>query len=64
MKPFTIISFVLALSLSANAQAILKNTGEKDKQFAAQELDKKFPVYKKVAQSIWGFAELGSCKSY
>lgn len=58
MKPI-IALLLLALSLSANAQTALKNTGEKDKQFASQELDKKFPTYKKIAQSIWGYAELG-----
>jgi aminobenzoyl-glutamate utilization protein B len=58
MKPL-ITLFLLALSLSANAQTPLKNTGEKDKLFATQELDKKFPAYKKIAQAIWGYAELG-----
>jgi aminobenzoyl-glutamate utilization protein B len=43
----------------AKAQADLKIVGEKDKQFVVQELDKKFPAYKKIAQSIWGYAELG-----
>jgi aminobenzoyl-glutamate utilization protein B len=55
-------AFFLALvsfSLYANAQTPIKNLGEKDKQFVAQELDTKFPVYKKIAQAIWGYAELG-----
>ncbi len=43
----------------AKAQSDLKIVGEKDKQFVVQELDKKFPSYKKIAQSIWGYAELG-----
>jgi aminobenzoyl-glutamate utilization protein B len=51
--------FATILLLSAKAQTDIKITGEKDKQFVVQELDKKFPVYKKIAQTIWGYAELG-----
>ncbi|MFM9837784.1 MAG: amidohydrolase [Cyclobacteriaceae bacterium] len=51
--------FATILLLSAKAQTDIKITGEKDKQFVIQELDKKFPAYKKIAQNIWGYAELG-----
>lgn len=32
---------------------------DKDKAFVTAELDKKFPVYRKVAKDIWSYAELG-----
>jgi aminobenzoyl-glutamate utilization protein B len=57
----TLLIFVF--SLSTNAQTNLKVKGEKDKQFVTQELDKKFPAYKKIAQAIWGYAELGYLES-
>jgi aminobenzoyl-glutamate utilization protein B len=58
MKAVSFLALV-SFSLYANAQTPIKNLGEKDKQFVAQELDKKFSVYKKIAQNIWGYAELG-----
>ncbi|MBX2898007.1 MAG: amidohydrolase [Cyclobacteriaceae bacterium] len=32
---------------------------DRDKEFVITELNKKFPIYKRVARDIWGYAELG-----
>jgi aminobenzoyl-glutamate utilization protein B len=32
---------------------------DKDKEFVVTELNKKFPIYQKVAKDIWSYAELG-----
>src|SRR6186713_74451 len=32
---------------------------DRDKEFVTAELNKKFPVYQKVARDIWSYAELG-----
>ncbi len=45
--------------LSGRAQTTLKVSGEKDKQFALQELSKRYPSYAQIAKQIWGYAELG-----
>jgi aminobenzoyl-glutamate utilization protein B len=36
-----------------------KSKSDRDKEFVITELNKKFPVYKKVASDIWSYAELG-----
>ncbi len=51
--------FIVFCGTSVLAQSPLKNTGEKDKQFALQELNKNYPAYAQIAKQIWSYAELG-----
>ncbi len=53
------IGIICLFTSSVLAQTPLKNTGEKDKQFALQELNKNYPAYAQIAKQIWGYAELG-----
>jgi aminobenzoyl-glutamate utilization protein B len=56
-----LLSFFILSGLIATAQTEInpKIKPDKDKLFVTAELDKKFPVYRKVAKDIWSYAELG-----
>ena len=58
MRFFLAIALVL-VGFYGQAQNTLKVNGEKDKQFALQELARKYPAYSQIAKQIWGYAELG-----
>ncbi len=58
MRLLLLLVFILS-ALSGQTQTNLKVNGEKDKQFALQELSKKYPAYSQIAKQIWGYAELG-----
>jgi len=56
------IAFLLLLTTSivqAQTEINPKVKPDRDKDFVVVELNKKFPVYQKVARDIWSFAELG-----
>ncbi len=56
-----LLCFFLLSGLIATAQTEInpKVKPDRDKLFVTAELDKKFPVYRKVAKDIWSYAELG-----
>jgi aminobenzoyl-glutamate utilization protein B len=60
MKHLLLIFFILS-GFFAIAQTEInpKIKPDRDKLFVTTELDKKFPVYRKVAKDIWSYAELG-----
>lgn len=55
--PFLLVS----IGFIAHAQTEInpKVKPDRDKEFVIAELNKKFPVYQKVARDIWSYAELG-----
>ncbi|MBS1951123.1 MAG: Aminobenzoyl-glutamate utilization protein B [Cytophagales bacterium] len=57
MKSTVLAFLVSAISFLAFSQ--LKVKGEKDKQFVAQELDRKFSKSCTIAKQIWSWAEMG-----
>jgi aminobenzoyl-glutamate utilization protein B len=60
MKNLFLLLFVFAgIKVFAQTEINPKVKPDRDKEFVITELNKKFPVYKKVAQDIWSFAELG-----
>ncbi len=60
MKNILIFFFLVSsFYLQAQTEINPKVKPDRDKLFVVAELDKKFPVYQKVARDIWGYAELG-----
>lgn len=60
MKKLLLLPVILSgLIVSAQTEINPKVKPDRDKLFVTAELDKKFPVYRKVAKDIWSYAELG-----
>ena len=60
MKNILVFFFLVSsFYLQAQTEINPKVKPDRDKLFVVAELDKKFPVYQKVARDIWGYAELG-----
>ena len=60
MKNILLLFLLLpAFSIQAQTEINPKVKPDRDKLFVVAELDKKFPIYQKVARDIWGYAELG-----
>ncbi len=60
MKYFlSALMLMASLSVSAQSEFNPKSKSDKDKEFVISELNRKFPVYRKVAKDIWSYAELG-----
>jgi aminobenzoyl-glutamate utilization protein B len=53
------LSLLTGLSAYAQTEINPKVKPDKDKEFVVTDLNKKFPVYQKVARDIWTYAELG-----
>ncbi len=59
MKIFVLFFITIGYCTFAQTEINPKVKPDRDKEFVTTELNKKFPVYKKVAQDIWSYAELG-----
>lgn len=60
MKKILVYLFLLSsFFVQAQTEINPRIKPDRDKEFVTAELNKKFPVYKKVASDIWSFAELG-----
>lgn len=60
MKASWFIIFTICCIVSyAQTEINPKIKPDRDKEFVTIELNKKFPVYQKVAKDIWSYAELG-----
>lgn len=59
MKIFVLFFITIGYCTFAQTEINPKVKPDRDKEFVTAELNKKFPVYKKVAQDIWSYAELG-----
>lgn len=59
MKRIFLLLLWLPSMLLAQPEINPKVKPDKDKEFVTAELNKKFPIYKKVARDIWSYAELG-----
>ena len=55
--PFLLVS--IGFFAQAQTEINPKVKPDRDKEFVIAELNKKFPVYQKVARDIWSYAELG-----
>lgn len=58
-KLLSIVGILYAFLAQAQTEVNPKVKPDRDKEFVTAELNKKFPVYKKVASDIWSYAELG-----
>jgi aminobenzoyl-glutamate utilization protein B len=60
MKKFLAVTLLfVAFATLAQTEINPKIKPDRDKEFVAADLTKKFPIYKKVASDIWAYAELG-----
>jgi len=60
MKKILLSLFLLSgFCVQAQTEINPKVKPDRDKEFVTAELNKKFPVYQKVASDIWSYAELG-----
>ncbi|MCU0368561.1 MAG: amidohydrolase [Cyclobacteriaceae bacterium] len=60
MKILLLFAGILIVSsVCAQTEINPKVKPDRDKEFVVTELNKKFPIYQKVAKDIWSYAELG-----